>query len=237
MKHRTGEGKQALIVAHGWPKHPAVLEAEIAWLSNRVERHLPGWKVRSATLAAPNALSRAVSASDPDSPLTIYPFFMADGWFVSDYLRERLSQCAKRDLVWCAPFGLINGLVGLCENSIQSGDRDFAIDDATLITVAHGSPDKPRPAEIARDLTEALVQECGFRAGRTGFVDESPYLEEVLEINTPAICLPLFASHAGHVREDLPAAVLKSGYRGAMLPVVGSHTKAPELIANTLRKS
>lgn len=228
--------EQALIVAHGWPSYPAVAEAELAWLAARVSQALPGYRVLSATLAAAGALETAVARTDAEAPLTIYPFFMSDGWFVSEYLRTRVGRCAPRALQWCAPLGLSPKLPELCETEIlsRSGDLDTAA--ATLIVAAHGSPDNPRPAEIARGLTETLAGRLGFADYRTGFVDEEPSLEKVFSLSGPAVCLPFFAMLSGHMRRDLPEAVAGAGYEGLMLPALGTTPGVAGVIAGAIRE-
>ncbi len=78
-----------LLVAHGQPSDPAPAEAEVAGLAGKVAAALPGWDVGSATLAAPEALQRALQGAN--APL-VFPLFMADGWFTRTALPDRLAQ-------------------------------------------------------------------------------------------------------------------------------------------------
>ena len=50
----------ALLISHGQPSDPGPAEAALAGLARGVAGHLPGWRVRSATLADEDALRRAV---------------------------------------------------------------------------------------------------------------------------------------------------------------------------------
>ena len=93
----------ALIVAHGQPSDPGPAEAEIAALAARVAARLPGWSVRSATLAAEGALAAAVAG---EGPIVVYPLFMADGWFTQTHLPARLAAAGAADARLLAPFGL-----------------------------------------------------------------------------------------------------------------------------------
>ena len=224
----------AVIVAHGWPSNPARLEADLAWLGRQVEGNLVNWRVRTATLAAPFALQQVLARSDSQMPLHIYPFFMSDGWFVSSFLRRRVGEIRSDNLIWHQPFGMCPALTALCESLLleHAGNEGFSA--STLIAVAHGSPDNPRPAKVARDLTQKLVEKFNFKTSRNGFVDEAPFLDDVLKIDGPAVCLPLFASLAGHVREDLATGLDKTGFEGTVLPVIGTHRDVPRLIANEL---
>ena len=96
--------RSAIIVAHGQPSDPAPAEAEIAALATSVAAHLPGWDIRSATLAAPGALDRAVAGLT--APL-IFPFFIADGWFIRTALPDRLAKAGVSDATVLTPFGLL----------------------------------------------------------------------------------------------------------------------------------
>ena len=49
-----------------------------------------------------------------------------------------------------------------------------------------------------------------------------------------ALCLPLFVARWGHVLTDLPEAAETAGFRGAMLPPLGTDAGVPALIARTL---
>lgn len=229
--------RQAIIVAHGWPSKPAIMEAEIAWLAARVEGVLANWRIRSATLASPGALRSAIKDSDASRPLHIYPFFMSDGWFVADNLRRRVIDKRDAALEWHAPFGLSPKLSGLCVELLKSSTTGMDLSQLTLVTLAHGSPDNTRPAEVARWLTDDLSNKLGFADSRCGFVEEPPFLEDVLNIAAPVICLPLFAGLAGHVRKDLVEALAKSNFKGKILPVIGTHPNVPDLIAKDLVSS
>ncbi len=228
-------GPQALIVAHGWPGYPAVAEAELAWLAARVATLVPEGRIASATLAAPGALEQAVARSDPGRELVIYPFFMSDGWFVTEYLRGRVGRCAPRSVRWRDPLGLSPRLPALCAQVVRQGLGRLDPGRASFILAAHGSPDNPRPAEIARALSETLAARLGFAAHRTGFVDEDPRLETVLRPEGPAICLPLFALLSGHMRRDLPEAVAASGYKGILLPAIGTTPGVPGIVAEAIK--
>ncbi len=60
----------------------------------------------------------------------------------------------------------------------------------------------------------------------TGFVEETPSLADAARDLTPAICLPFFALRAGHVVDDVPAALAEAGFTGPLLPAIGEHPKA-----------
>jgi sirohydrochlorin ferrochelatase len=75
-----------------------------------------------------------------------------------------------------------------------------------------------------------------FREVRTGFVDQAPFLADAARIDGPALCLPFFASRAGHVGVDLPKALAEAEFPGPLLAPIGADAEAPGIIAAALAR-
>lgn len=228
----------AVIVAHGSPSDPDTLDRSVKALAARVARLAPGWRIEGATLAKPGSLSAAVGGSAADGPLAIYPFFMSDGWFVETELRRRVAGATPRPAAFLPPFGLDPALPALCirvatERLEQQGVPPGA---ASLVLAAHGSAKNGAPAAAARHI-ECLIEEIGgFGEVRLGFVEQPPAISQAADglQDRPAICLPLFATRAGHVNGDVPRQLAMAGFRGAVLPPIGEAEGAAFLIARAL---
>jgi sirohydrochlorin ferrochelatase len=223
-----------LIVAHGQPSDPGPPEAEMHALAARVARHLPGWDVRSATLAEPDALRAALQGAD--DPL-VFPLFMADGWFIRSLLPRRLAEAGVPGLRILAPFGLLPGTGALAATVLQEAlaARGWRAEDTVLVLAAHGSGRSPYPADAARALQSAIAVHLPFAESRLGFIEESPELVEVAEGAGPhALCLPLFVARWGHVEDDIPAALHAAGFQGVTLPPLGTDARVPALIAKAV---
>lgn len=225
---------EALIVAHGAPADPASQEAAIAALAAAVAARLPGWRVRGATLAAEEALDRA--CADARGPLLVYPLFMSAGWFATVELPRRLTAAGAAGARVLTPLGLdpnlpALGAAMLAEAAAAAGLRLSA---TTLVLAAHGAPEHRGPAKAARAAAEAIAAAAGVAAVRACFVDEPPFLAEGLSVTGPAICLPFFATAAGHVTGDLPEAVAEAAFAGPVLPPIGCDPRAADLIAAAL---
>ena len=95
--------RSALIVAHGQPSDPEPAEADLARLAAQVAALLPGWTVASATLAAPDALRRALAALGPEG--RVFPLFMAGGWFTRVHLPARLAAAGAAGWQVLEPLG------------------------------------------------------------------------------------------------------------------------------------
>lgn len=232
--------RHALIVAHGSPSAPGGPEEVFARLAAEAAALLPGWRVRSATLAAPGALDRACAELPGDAEALLLPFFMTDGWFVSSELPRRVEAAGGAGKTRILPpFGMADEVAALCARRAREGAAAAGImpAEATLIVAAHGSPSDPRPARATESLAETLRASSGFAGVRTGYVDEEPALVDALKVEGQALCLPFFIGFAGHVESDLPEAVAEAGFAGPVLPPVGADPEAPTLIAEMLRRA
>jgi sirohydrochlorin ferrochelatase len=225
---------EALIVAHGAPTDPAPQEAAIGALAAAVAARAPGWRVRGATLAAAGALDRACAATE-GAPL-VYPLFMSAGWFSTVELPRRLAAAGAAGARVLTPLGLDPRLPALGAAMVAEAAETagLRLAQTTLVLAAHGAPEHRGPAQAARVAAAAIAAAAGVKAVRTCFVDEPPFLAEGLSVDGPAICLPFFATAAGHVTGDLPEAVAEARFAGPVLPPIGCDPRAPDLIAAAL---
>jgi sirohydrochlorin ferrochelatase len=226
-----------LIVTHGQPSAPDAPEKALAALAARVARHMPDARVGSATLAGDGTLARALAALGPGS-VDVYPLFMADGWFVSSLLPRRIAKAWSGTVRILPPFGLDPAVAALSLLAAAEGARTSGLDPGRshLLLAAHGSPSDPRPSAAARRVAARIEGAGVFQSVSCGFVDESPYLAEAGRLEPPALCLPFFAAANGHVNEDLPEALGEAGFRGPILPPVGTRPEVPALIADSARR-
>jgi len=231
------ETAAALIVSHGSPSAPAEPQRAMEALGAAVAALLPGtWAIAGATLAAPGALAAALAALPPGRPLLVYPHFMADGWFTTEELPRRLRAAGAGPFEILPAFGRDPGVHRLCLRRAQAAARSAgcAPGAAALLLAAHGSPADPRPAAATREAAEFLARSGQFREVRTGFIEEPPFLADAARLDAPALCLPFFAGQAGHVEQDLPAAL--ADFPGPVLPPVGRDPETPRIIAAALKR-
>ncbi|MCW3781260.1 sirohydrochlorin chelatase [Defluviimonas salinarum] len=227
--------RSALIVAHGQPSDPNPAEADLAAVAKAVARELPGWRIGSATLAAPDALKNALQ--ELDKPV-IFPFFMADGWFIRSLLPRRLAEAGAEGLQILPPFGLRRETTDLAIRIVRDtcAVAGWPETDTTLILAAHGSGRSRAPAEAARAIEAAIAGALTLAGIRTGFIEEPPGLAEAaLGAGPRSLCLPLFVARWGHVVTDIPAELAEAGYTGRLLDPIGTHPDVPALIAGALR--
>ncbi len=228
--------RDALIVAHGSPVDPAPQEARLACLAAGVGALLPEWRVRGATLAAPDALETALGGLHAPRVL---PFFMAEGWFTRTELPRRLASAGADAAPVLLAFGSDPGLPDLAARIALDAAVEAGIDPGatTLLLAAHGSQVSPASARATRAMAATLSARCDFARVAVGFVEEAPYLVDAARGLGQALCLPLFALRAGHVVDDMPEALGAAGFAGPLLPPIGEHAAVPALLAAALRRS
>lgn len=223
---------ETLIVAHGSPSAPEPQERFVQALAERV-RQETGMDVRGATLAKAGALDAAIDGFR--API-VFPHFMADGWFVSNYLQKRIASTGLANWHMVSPLGRLESLPGIAQRKLSAALRAHELEEreTSLVIAAHGSPSDPRPARATERFADVLRGMSSFASIRVGYVDQAPQLSDALQINGAGILLPFFAARAGHVLIDLPKAVQAASFTGPVLAPIGTWDEIPPLIAHTL---
>lgn len=211
-----------LIVAHGQPSAPARAAAELVEFAGLVSDHL-SQSVAAVTLAEAGAFARAVA--DLGQGGRIFPMFMAGGWFTRVHLPQRLREVGAEGWRVLEPFGCDPALAALAVDIVRQEQV------GEVILAAHGSFKSRVPSDIAYAVAEKIVAETGARV-RVGFIDQEPQLQGLRGFGQ--ICLPFFAAAGGHVSEDIPAALVRAGFAGRILPPIGLDPRAPALVARAI---
>lgn len=226
--------RPAIIVAHGQPSDPDPQQHAIEALAASVAA-LSGRQIIGATLAKPGALGDALTRA-PDA--VIYPMFMAAGWFTGVELPRRLTLAGAPGATILRPFGLDPGLPDLCRRSVRDAAEAAGWDaqQVILLLIAHGS----QRARASAEATAAMADLLSPRFGRivTGFIEEAPFLRDAAkDLGPRVIALPLFATQAEHVTDDIPAGLAAAGFTGTCLPPIGLSPEVPAMIAAALDRA
>ncbi len=233
-------GRTALIVSHGQPSDPGPAAVELAALAAKVAACLPGWDLRSVTLAEPGALARRVAAQGPQG--LVYPLFMAAGWFSTVQLPRLLAEAeaGAGGAGWrvLAPFGTDPAIQSLCLTQAREAAARLGQvpSDTEVLLAAHGSFASPAPSDLANVMAARLRAEVGFGRAEAYFIDQSPQISAARGFGPGAICLPFFVANLGHVQEDLPGALSAAGFSGTVLDPLGLDPRVPALIAAALTR-
>ncbi len=228
-----------IIVAHGSPSDPDTLDSAVQALAARVQEHVREGLVIGATLAKAGSLESALARASSSQAPAIYPFFMSEGWFVRRELRRRVELVFDGPVTYFGAFGLDAKVPDLCVTNAMAAAEEMGArgEDTVLVMAAHGSQKGPAAAEAAEAIAQAVRVREKFADVRLGFVEQTPTITEAardLE-GRKAICLPLFATSAGHVLQDVPEQLDAAGFTGKLLQPVGEDQSVPHLIAATIR--
>lgn len=219
----------ALIVSHGQPSSPDPAEVALADYAARVQTHLPGVRLGSATLAAPGRLDEVLSQTKPGAPL--YPLFMSDGWFVRTCLAGRVGDAPVEVMT---PFGMDPDLPSLTAAALRT---DGATEKDPLMLVAHGSGSgRPAPERATRDFAAKLEAALNGPRVEVGFLEQDPSIpEKVKELDGGDLCLAFFAMEGEHVRKDVHAALKAGGFKGQVLPVISQLSGVDAMVARAIK--
>jgi sirohydrochlorin ferrochelatase len=223
--------KHALIVTHGQPSDPDTAEAALAGLAAAVSRHLPGWQVGSATLAAPHALARSVAQLGPRG--VVFPLFMACGWFTGTHVPDRMAAVGGAGWRITLPFGCMPAIQELAVTLVREA-LIKAPGETDVILAAHGSGRSPAPALIATFVAAQIKRDLGLRRVQAAFIDQSPRISDLRDFGPDSICLPYFAASGGHVLDDIPQALAAAGFTGRLLGALGTDRRTAAIIATAL---
>jgi sirohydrochlorin cobaltochelatase len=198
--------------------------------------------VVSATLYGrprPNsALARMTGAE-----VHVVPLFMADGYFANEAIPPVLGLDRRdrgRLFHLHPPLGIYPGLTRLIvERALErAASEKIAPKKAMLLLVGHGSP-KDAASRRATEGHAARARLLGaFREVRTAYLEEVPFLDDVLAtLSGPTIVCGLFAAAGRHAGYDVPRIIRRRGtpdvhYLGA----IGADPAIPKLVVEIVTR-
>ena len=218
-----------LVVAHG-DGGADPRDETVRLLAERLARRLDA-PVDWATLKRPDtfdeARDRLVAAwrertDAPLPPVTVYPLFMAEGFFVRTRLPKLLAERGFAETVTLPVFGLDPGLVDLLDHrlrSIASMQGGRTPHDLPIALIAHGSGSGDTGSRLASEAVAATLRARLDADIRLGFIEEEPFYDRLIAEEQPAIVIGLFVSAGTHALDDVAAAV-------AAAPCVRHHVDA-----------
>ena len=197
--------------------------------------------VYAAALYGAPAPSDALAAARASGVHDIYiaPLFMSDGQFTrvilphalgTDLPSNRAGPCVRV----CGPLGLRPELTALilrraCELATRAG---LAPEASELLLIGHGSTRDPASHAAAEWHASQARVVGAFQAVRTAFLDQVPYLGDVLHARTrPAIAVGLFAAGDLHAGTDVPRLIAThDGPPIQYVEAIGEDPAIPDLV-------
>ena len=166
--------------------------------------------------------------------VVVYPFFMADGYFVKKVLRERIAAVQGEALVkYIAPLGLDPRLPGMMLEAARRSAEENLIppSSARLLVAGHGSKFGPASAEATRLAADRIAMADVFERVETAFLEEEPFVAAQLAASAqPTVVSGFFCSGGMHAAEDVPAAISETGANAIYAGPIGASAQIPRLI-------
>ena len=230
-----------ILVAHGErnvSNANQALIAHAAALASRVDCVCVECGVLNGEPSLETVLDSAVR-NGADHVLT-YPFFMADGYFVSKVLPERVAA-ASPDLDYSIlpPLGLDSGLARLMMTCALRSAAEAAFDPeaSQLLVVGHGSKLERASAEATRQIADELAAMARFGCVRSAFIEEPPFVGDALAgAKEPLIVVGFFAGDGMHSSQDVPAAIEESGARAVYIGPIGTSAAVRDLVVGAVAR-
>ncbi len=158
-------------------------------------------------------LTSVLHLSDADEVL-IVPLFLSEGYFTREVLPREIglsSQEMRRGhqtVRYLSPVGTHPAMTTMI---LRRADRVIGRDPerrkrAVLAVIGHGTERNATSADTVYDLVERLRGRGEFRAVVSGFLDEAPFIADVLAgLDAEEIVLvPFFVAEGWHTRETIP---------------------------------
>jgi sirohydrochlorin ferrochelatase len=172
--------------------------------------------------------------------VTVYPLFMADGYFVKKVLAERVAAATgrAREVRILAPLGLDPALPDLLIAEAVTAATHAGIDpaQARLLVVGHGSKLGPASATATRKAATRAALARRFASVATAFLEEEPFIEEALRAANagPTVVAGFFFGDGLHAGEDVPDAIAETGADAVYAGPIGNSSAVAPLIAAAL---
>lgn len=169
-----------------------------------------------------------------NDPLVV-PFFMSNCWFTTEALPKALGEKARKERITTA-FGEMKGVVRLIAEASLRGTilAGCTPQETTLVLMAHGHEQDDAAAARLEQTAKEVAALVPFAGVKVAFLERYPRVTDLDIGSGPTVCLPFFAQEAGHVRNDIPAALKGIGFKGKLLPPIGQHPVASAIISAAL---
>lgn len=231
----AGAGPSLLIVAHG--ECGGSRENRLPYALAQAVRERGEFAAVSVGFIRGEPTVEQAYGTLPAGPVTIFPLFMSDGYYVRRAIPERLGiddaglDESGRQVRVLPPIGLdraVPGIVaGLARDAISGAELEAT--DTTLLLVAHGSQKDPASRNATLSVATALAELRQFRSVEIAFLEEDPFVADQLSsVVGPTVAVGLFMGEGMHGAEDLPRAV-RATRRGDIF-IAPSLSQAPELL-------
>ncbi len=233
--------KGVLLVAHG-ERGGRLDNAALLDLANQIQERLENVEIAAGVLkGAPSLADGWQQLSTEDR--YIYPFFMSDGFFVSRILPKKIREAIGEpgdDLTMLAPFGVSPDLGPALLTNLKQTLTELGRHKETppLLIAAHGASIDKQSSLRANQLADFLSESRCFSKVHCAFLDEAPYLEDIVpDLDPQSLVLPLFNGLGSHSIDDMAELKAKSPANVHYLPPVGGEDWVADIVAHDIEQA
>lgn len=206
-------------------------------------RTLTGHDVAIGVLKGEPTIEQALAeaAVSGAAHITVYPLFMADGYFVQKVLGDRILKAGLiPEPTLLPPLGLDPALPDLLirEAVVAAEKEGFDPSASRLLIAGHGSRLGPASATATRKAAARAALARRFASVTTAFLEEEPFLEDALRTHTvPTVVAGFFFGDGMHAGEDVPGIIADIGANAVYTGAIGNSPAVAPLIAAALLTS
>jgi sirohydrochlorin ferrochelatase len=180
---------------------------------------------------------RELVASDFDL-IVIYPFFMSNGYFVTDLLPHLVTEtgAAGRTTI-LPPLGSEPGLIDIILKTALAAARqaNFKPENTRLLLVGRGSRSEPKAYNAIVQNARQVSDMNRFKNAEAAFTDSPPFLLNALVSDkSPTVIAGFFAGDGTHSIHAVPSAMEEADAQAVYAGAVGSSGAVRDLILNAV---
>lgn len=213
-------------------------------------------------------------------PVYVLPMLMSEGFFARQVFPRFLNltkdsiqtfphiqTIQEKTIVYTKPLGSLPGMLDLILQCVKDTLTSAPLKTPTplpeidIALIGHGTPRHTQSKETTQDLAKKLNQAPVCGASRAFFIEEAPFVHEMLDWQTDndhTMVVPLMAADGPHAIQDIPIALgqpermvkenvtrgeptwsnptLKNGRHIWITPPIGLSSQLPDLIIGHLKE-
>lgn len=191
----------------------------------------------------------------------VVPLFISEGYFTGEVIPRELglggpapsvTRKLGKTIRYCGPVGTHPSMAAMILRRAEetAGLSDAEAREAGLVIIGHGTERNSNSAEVIYRVTREADAAGVFGRVRTGFLDQEPNVERVLEEmeERRIVLVPFFVAEGWHTQETIPdelginrpavsAATEKDGRTIWYAPPVGTFPEVARIIVQRAREA
>ncbi len=221
-------GAALVIATHGIDEAPGIAAVHAREIAARgIFR-----TVAAACLRGTPSIEEVIGALAP-GPVRVVPLLMAEGYILA-WLRARLAPLGREHPIEiCQTIGTRPEIAALVTELAETRcrERGWQRKRTSLVLAGHGTGRYITSGDTAFAQASRIRQEGNFADVFCAFLEQEPFLSDVIaRITGPVIVAGFFVDAGPHGHDDVQAVLAPFGERAAYLGTLGGHPRISDLI-------